>query len=723
MKRKHFKGMPGFITTIRISCVASIGMMTVQLQAGVTESAPVAEETAELPPNWVDVTVGGAFTSGDKAAYQRRVGQDGDFYGGISDMHLESTVDDITWTLDGHAMFGNEDYELLLGLEKEGLGYIQAGYREFRNWYDGSGGYMPTIPWIDNDDELHVDRGEVWIEAGLRMENLPEMTLGYSHGWRDGMKDSTSWGYSELTNDYHILPSVTDIDEETDTITLDIADAIGGTDYDIGLVYRRVRNQDTRTESYMHDTGAGEEDITVNDTLQYDSDMFNGHLSLTRKFGEKLMASFGYFYTTMDTDISGEREGRTNATDDLYTGAAHGVWGLAGGAQVQMHVLNASVWWNPYESLAIVPSIRAEFTDQSADGWNVESRRNVDVGFDGNTGADPDAVVDNAAAGIWPTGADAGRLEERDNTSSNDWEEITEALEVRYDGVENVLFYGSAEFTQSSGDYFHSTYTDRHINTFTPTTISRWTDSDLDIQKYTLGANWYPLSKLSFSAQAYYREYDQELDSKFAGGTGEDAQIAEHKNETVDLNLRMTWRALPTLTFITRYDYQQTEIDNLGYNNQVKYASSVESADIESHTISETVTWMPISRMYVQGVVSYTMSETDTPANDWVPTSIADSDNDYLMANLAVGYALDQKTDITAGYSYYYSDNYTLPATGVGYGMNLEEHVFSLRLNRWINPNMVWNVGYGYYNSNDGTSGGQNDFDAHMVSTGLQIRF
>jgi hypothetical protein len=59
----------------------------------------------------------------------------------------------------------------------------------------------------------------------------------------------------------------------------------------------------------------------------------------------------------------------------------------------------------------------------------------------------------------------------------------------------------------------------------------------------------------------------------------------------------------------------------------------------------------------------------------------------------------------------------------VGFGTDLEEHVFSLSLTRQINPNMVWNMGYGYYNSNEGTVGGNNAFDAHMVSTGLQVRF
>jgi len=231
---------------------------------------------------------------------------------------------------------------------------------------------------------------------------------------------------------------------------------------------------------------------------------------------------------------------------------------------------------------------------------------------------------------------------------------------------------------------------------------------------------------LSFSAQAYYRSYEQDLDFVLVN---DDAQISEHNSDTTDLNLRMTWRALPCLTFVTRYDYQQTDIENRGVDNSGNDLNLVQSADIESHIVSQSVTWLPLDQMYVQSMVSYVMSETDTPADKYAPQRMTDSDNDFLMANLTVGYALDQKTDITAGYSFYYSENFEIPyATNgtpgsVGYGTDLEEHVFSVRLNRWINPNMVWNVGYGYYNSNDGTSGGNNSFDAHMVSTGLQVRF
>ncbi|RPJ33933.1 MAG: hypothetical protein EHM17_08490 [Verrucomicrobiaceae bacterium] len=737
MKRKHFKGMTGLISSIRIGCAASIGMMTSQTQAGTTEPAPAAEEP-EIAANWVDFTVGGAFTGGDQAAYQRRVGQDGDFYGGISDMHWEQEANDITWTFDGHAMFGNEDYEAIVNASKEGLGYLEVGFNQFRTWYDGSGGYVPiTNGWFDVDDDLHLDRGEVWFEAGLRKEDFPEITFRYVHDWRDGEKDSTSWGgtvdlYPGITGtqSYKIAPSLNQIDEETDTFSLDVAHTLGNTDFDLGLRYQSVSNEGARTMgSGVSSTNPGSGN-TVKDSSEYDLDLFNAHLSSESRFGERVLASFGYSYTNLDTDIGGDRPSRDNTTGFLETGADHASWGLSGGSQATIHVLNANLWWNPVDDFVVVPSIRAEFWDQNSEGWHLAGVNARDGGGD-IPGAQADQAVENALNGIWPSSTSGyyGWLEEVRDSSGQQWEEFTEALEFRYNGLENMLLYANAEWTQSEGDYFRKTITDFHNGTGVEESHRR-TDSDLDIQKYTIGANWYPVRGLSFSAQAYSRSYDQDLDFDLQD---DDAQISQHNNETTDFNLRMTWRALPSLTFVTRYDYQQSEIENRGVNNLGNDLGLIQSADIESNIISQSVTWLPFAQMYVQGMVSYVMSETDTPADKYAPQRMEDSDNDYLMGNLTVGYALDQKTDITAGYSFYYCENYDIPyATvgtmngnpgSVGYGTDLEEHVFSVRLNRWINPNMVWNVGYGYYNSNDGTFGGNNSFDAHMLSTGLQVRF
>jgi long-subunit fatty acid transport protein len=154
---------------------------------------------------------------------------------------------------------------------------------------------------------------------------------------------------------------------------------------------------------------------------------------------------------------------------------------------------------------------------------------------------------------------------------------------------------------------------------------------------------------------------------------------------------------------------------------------AVESADISRSIFSQSATWMPVERAYLQGSLSCVSAKTDTPANGQAPNKITDSDNDYLTLSLAAGYALDDKTDITAAYSYYYCDNYNrlaAPMIGsVGYGTSIEEHVFSLSLNRQITPSMLWNVGYGYYTGEDDAVPGFNDFSAHVFSTGLQIRF
>jgi outer membrane protein assembly factor BamA len=126
--------------------------------------------------------------------------------------------------------------------------------------------------------------------------------------------------------------------------------------------------------------------------------------------------------------------------------------------------------------------------------------------------------------------------------------------------------------------------------------------------------------------------------------------------------------------------------------------------------------------MYVQANLSWVSSETSTPMSVTTPNS----DNDYLTCGVNIGYAIDDRTDVTASYNYYGSSDYNVAAASMGYGLDTEEHAFSLTLSRMITENMMWNLSYGYITSNtsgNDQSGGFNDFDAHMISTGLQIRF
>ena len=126
----------------------------------------------------------------------------GDVFGGIHDLHYEQTVDkNGQFSIDGHAIFDTGDYDLTLSLSKPDLGYIKAGYNQFRSYYDGNGGFFPIngaffpppIP------EMYVTRGEAWFEMGLQLPDWPEIIIRYSHEFRQGQKDSTIWGDTNLT--------------------------------------------------------------------------------------------------------------------------------------------------------------------------------------------------------------------------------------------------------------------------------------------------------------------------------------------------------------------------------------------------------------------------------------------------------------------------------------------------------------------------------------------
>ena len=647
-------------------------------QAGTTApaTAPVEETSAS---NWISFTVGGAFVSGDEAGMMRRTQTNGDFYGGIDTFQFSKALNDsTTLTLDGHALPGLEDYEFNLNLNKTDVGYIKAGYKEYRTWYDGSGGYNPNAAPINRwvvpfNDELSLDRGEIYFEAGLRLPNVPNITFGYQHLWRDGTKDSTMWGRTAAPTNANV-PAFYDLDETRDIFKLDIEHTIGNTDIDLGLRYDTSNNNDTRYEYRLYNNiPATDKKITQRDN--YDSDLFNAHLFTETRLGERVIFNLGYSFTSMDTDVDGSSRVFSNYTsgfDESYRN-------LIGGSDVKTHVANASIWWNPIDDLVIAPSFRVQWEDISS-----STRYNLFA-----LGVDEDVANAND--------------ENRTTTS--------EQLEIRYTGISNVLLYARGQWSQQDGDRYLWEDIDGGLS-------ERWTDISLEKQKYVVGANWYPMHGLSLSAQYYYQSYDEDF-NQIDGGIS--PMMRNHSFDTNDANIRLTWRALPNLTFVSRYDYQQTDINNTGFDPTLV---EVQSGDVTSNIFSQSVTWNATERFYLQGSVHWIMSETDTGYNFGRVTNM---DNDYFAGSLSAGYAIDAKTELTGCITYYGASNYAPMTTSMGYGLNTEEFGASLTLTRMITPNMIWNLRYAFLTSNTDPmpdqSGGFNDFDAHMISTGLQIRF
>src|SRR5262249_58549581 len=94
-------------------------------------------------------------------------------------LHFEGTVGkDALLSIDGHALWDINDYDVTVQLAKPNLGYIKAGYTEFRSWYDGNGGFFPPndVFFVTAYSEKHADPGDAWVSLWLRAPNWSAIT-------------------------------------------------------------------------------------------------------------------------------------------------------------------------------------------------------------------------------------------------------------------------------------------------------------------------------------------------------------------------------------------------------------------------------------------------------------------------------------------------------------------------------------------------------------------
>ena len=288
-----------------------------------------------------------------------------------------------------------------LQLSKPKLGYIKAGFTEFRSWYDGNGGFFPHDGgtfFPPPFPEMHIDRGDAWIELGLRVPDWPEITIRYAHEFRDGQKDSTTWGDTTLTGlavnpTRKIVPSFRDIDEKRDIVSLEISKTFGNTDVLLGMRYEHTKDDD----SLNMERNAGQVGVVpggqrfVTQQQNDDVDLFSGHGITVTRFSDSLWFTAGYSYTTLTNDLSGSRIFGTSFDSAFgepvptLGSRDHAFIDLAGTAQVKENLFNANLFWMPLESLTVLTGFR--YTHENLD---------TDSTFScGGTGAKHAAVYPN----------------------------------------------------------------------------------------------------------------------------------------------------------------------------------------------------------------------------------------------------------------------------------------------------------------------------------------
>ncbi len=675
------------------------------------------------------VTIGGgtSFVGGDRAQFQRQLRRPAQIYGGIEELHFEQAVGKKgLLSIDGRGIYDNHDYDIQIDLRNPEIGYVTAGYSEFRTWYDGSGGYAPASnTWVSLYDEgFYIDRKHAFIAAGLTRPGIPEVSVRYDYDQRVGMKDSTSWGdylVKAPSSTRGLTPTFLGIDETRHTFQADVKHTLGNTTAGVGLRYETDQLGNSRNIARR----VGEPTLKRYVTSKDDSsiDYWNAHAFTETQLHPKVQLTTGYSFTRSDTDLAGSRIYGVGYGSQFSTSYLNkqerdeGYYDLGGGSKTDQFVANVNLLLTPSKNWTIVPSVKIEHQNQEGDAVFTETN-----------------IVKDSKTSLLSM-----VQEHAINSRVRRFTDISEGLAARYTGMTNWSFYARGDWIQGEGT-LRERQNDIDEGTLGPVVIQRDTESTRRVQKYTTGANWYPHRKVNAAIQYYYRvrenDYDHGLDTASVVVPGSSGNLypafIEHQEfDTHDVNFRVTFRPLANVTLVSRYDYQMTSYNLRGGTillGGVKTAlNQIESARMNNHILSQSIGWTPMQQLYFQGSISYAMQNTDSPVSATTGAGanlVQNAKNDYWNASLTTGVVLTERCDLQGSYVYYRANNYQdNSAFSLPYGAGAESHGATATLITRLRKDLIWKLQYGYFTGHDQLAGGHNDYSAHLVYSSVQYLF
>ncbi len=671
------------------TCTVALGASL--LLTAVLRAADVSTEGT------ISVGAGGYLLDGDRPALQRLTQQKKDGFGGIEEFRLVRESKENTFKFEARVM-PDDDYRLMVKLEKPDKWFLTAGYEQFRVYYDGSSTrFQPTnTSFVMFDEDLSLTRSKLWVEAGAYTANQTLIKLRYERLGRDGTKSSTAWADTNLVVPFgtrNIVPSYYDLDEVTNVFTAEI-----GNESKDNLKWKvagRYQESELNNKKWSRRRPfeTADRQITTKDQTQTDLFAVNGYY--LRQINEQLTISAGALRTDLDSKIAGSRI-YGQSYDPVYDPAYirrqqrdEGYYNLHGVGEIKQTVLNLNAVYLPKKDWSVRPSIRFENMHQETMSEFMET----------NIGAGP---------------AFGAILEEVEGEHIKKWDEWSEALEVRYTGKPNWTFSAEALWVQGSG-----TFEEERILHGPIVSIDRDMENERNSQKYSFKANWYVKPGLTFAAQYYYKantnDYDAKRDNTSAAGADRyPAYITDQDFEINDLNFRMSWRPASMVNLVTRYDMQQSKIIS-----QEAGLQKADSSKYLSHIVSQSATWSPTARLYLTANINVTYDQLETPAYAFVKNG----DNNYVNGSLGGGYALAKLDDLYFDYTWFRANNFIdNSATTLPFGLSQKTQQASLTWVRKQTEHLIYTVKYGYLTNRDG-SWGLNDFDAHVLYAKVQYRF
>lgn len=633
----------------------------------------------------ISPSVNGIFVDGDDNKFREDWWVQEGVNAGLENFSLRRELgNDTTIEAQGRAIVPEEDYLLGLLIEKRDVGYIRAGYSEYRKYFDDTGGFFQSFSEssFDLDKDLHLDIGKIFIEAGLTLPQKPKLIVGYEHRFKDGEKSLLEWG--DLRNDdfrKKIFPSYKDIDEKVDVVRLEVSHDIANVHLGDEFRYesyridtkRHDKNQDERSDPFVISTATVDED--------YEHDAFYNTLHAETHLNDKTFLSVGYLFTTLDGDASFLIRSLEDSVPDGRQWRSNSI-----DLDQEAHIVNANAILGPFYDLTVYAGLQGESLEREGD---TDAFLTQTVG-----GTDSQTLID----------------------SDEDKWGLEETLGVRYKGLPRTTIYAEGRWTQQDIDLKESEF-DLDGGTLE---LLRDTDTRVRRQRYSIGFNSSPLPRTTVAARYRYsyrsNDYDHDEDDT---ANAYSAFILDQDIKSDEVMVKVSFQPVPRIRTSLQYQLVAMDIDT---DEDTAPPSSVHTTDYDANIYTASVTATPYAGLFLTGTVSYQDVQLETV--DLADAPVTTYEGDVLSLTASAGLAVDPRTDLDVQYTYTLSENFEdISDVGLPLGVENQRHAVLANLIRRITENLSVKLRYGFYSYDDDASDGSDNYTAHLVGAVCKLVF
>jgi hypothetical protein len=637
--------------------------------------------------------------------------------GGVQQFHLgESNTNGVTILAEGRAL--TDDYRVTLEVRKPQVGFARFGFEQYRRYYDNHGPYYPfrgqgfasqAADIFSLDRDLALDVGKAFAEFGVTRPNWPEFRVGYEFHFKDGSKSTQEWGPVSqrslgVVSTRHIFPAFKEVEEDVHVVRLDISHEAGGVRLEDNLRFDFYDGTTERTAvtafpsghiypAALTQTGESHEQFQIANTL-------HGEKSVT----EWLFLSAGYMYSRFDSGSHFQQ----STVDGAGRPAAGTYWaGHNLVVEENTHILNLNTMMGPWNDFTVAAGVLGELAEQRG------------FGLVNNREGDPDDPLNppENEFGLASSRLDRGRLEEN--------------LRLRYAAIPGTTLFAETTLKQERSGRSED-FTGHHE-------FLRETDGAIDWQEYEGGFDVAPVRwtslRMSYAHRLRAANYEHERDEQPMGdvGTGYPAFITSRDNKTDTFQVRLALRPTSWLkgNFTYRFSHGDFEVGTdpvfvvLNPANpplRQTPGGNGFAGEQDVATYGANLTLTPWRRWQLSGMFSYQRSETWTA--DYARPIVVPFEGDTYSISGSSTFTLAPRTDLTAACTFsrgrFGQDNF---GDGLPLGLDYDSTSTLIGLVHLFTSDVTASAQYGFFQYDEPTAHGFNDYRAHMIFATLAVRW